>query len=41
MISQAVHVLPVAAINRWGIAKLVPVDGNISYEELAKATGVS
>jgi len=34
-------VLPVAAINRWGIAKLVPVDSDISYEELAKATGVS
>jgi hypothetical protein len=34
-------VLPVAAINRWGIAKLVPVDGDISYEELAKVTGVS
>lgn len=33
--------LPVAAINRWGLAKLVPVDGEISYEELAKATGVS
>ncbi|PMD67408.1 S-adenosyl-L-methionine-dependent methyltransferase [Hyaloscypha bicolor E] len=38
---SAVHVLPVAAINRWGVAKLVPVHGDISYEELAKATGVS
>jgi hypothetical protein len=34
-------VLPIAAINRWGIAKLVPADGDISYEDLAKATGVS
>jgi hypothetical protein len=34
-------VLPVAAINRWGVAKLVPVDGDVSYEELAKAAGVS
>jgi hypothetical protein len=34
-------VLPVAAVNRWGVAKLVPADGEISYEELAKATGVS
>jgi len=34
-------VLPVAAINRWGVAKLVPVDSDISYGELAKTTGVS
>jgi hypothetical protein len=33
-------VLPIAAINRWGVAKLVPIDGNNSYAELAKATGV-
>ena len=33
--------LPVAAINRWGLAKHVPVNGDISYTELAKAAGVS
>ncbi len=38
---QAVHVLPIAAINRWGLAKLVPIDGDISYQELAEETGVS
>jgi hypothetical protein len=38
---QAVHVLPVAAINRWGLAQLVPLDGEISYEDLAQKTGVS
>lgn len=41
MTIETVHVLPVAAINRWGLAKLVPVDGDISYEELSKAAGVS
>jgi hypothetical protein len=34
-------VLPVAAINRWGLAKLIPLDGDISYEDLAQKTGVS
>ncbi|KAF4633016.1 hypothetical protein G7Y89_g5105 [Cudoniella acicularis] len=38
---SAIHVLPVAAINRWGLAKLVPLDKDISYLELAKETGVS
>ncbi|RFU25236.1 hypothetical protein B7463_g11100, partial [Scytalidium lignicola] len=38
---SAVHVLPVAAINRWKLAHLVPVDGSISYAELSDKTGVS
>ncbi|CZR70241.1 related to sterigmatocystin 7-O-methyltransferase precursor [Phialocephala subalpina] len=38
---SAVHVLPIAAINRWGLAKLVPLDGDISYTELSEKTGVS
>lgn len=40
-ISQAVHVLPVAAINRWGLAKHVPLEGDISYLELSEITGIS
>jgi len=40
VILQAVHVLPIAAINRWGLAKLVP-DAGISYAELAQKTGIS
>ncbi len=40
LVLQAVHVLPIAAINRWGLAKLVP-DAGISYAELAQKTGIS
>jgi hypothetical protein len=41
LVFLGLHVLRVAAINRWGLAKLVPLEGDISYEDLSKKTGVS
>ncbi|CZR65817.1 related to sterigmatocystin 7-O-methyltransferase precursor [Phialocephala subalpina] len=38
---SAVHVLPIAAINRWGLAKHVPLDGSISYPDLSQKSGIS
>lgn len=35
------HIFPVAAINRWGLAKLVPLEGSVSYAELSEKTGAS
>ncbi|KAH7391258.1 S-adenosyl-L-methionine-dependent methyltransferase [Cadophora sp. MPI-SDFR-AT-0126] len=38
---SAVNVAPLHAINRWGLAKLVPLDSAVTYDELSEKTGVS
>ncbi|KAH8800400.1 O-methyltransferase [Xylogone sp. PMI_703] len=38
---SAVHVLPLAAIHRWNIANLVPLDSSISYADLSTQSHIS